>query len=98
MMNGANVGFFQLPRFRVYDTSKDQDCIFEFSSSGERMLHSSKPTFHPTAPIVAWPLSPTKLVLACFGDEEDQVIQQMRPFSKGGESISLLREDQGRTN
>lgn len=51
---------------------------------GEGFLHESGPVLHPTMSLVAWPMSPTKLLIASFDDGSDRVIQRLKLSSKGG--------------
>lgn len=52
--------------------------------TGEGVLHESGPVLHPTMSVVAWAMSPSKLLIACFDDGSDRVIQRLKPCSKGG--------------
>ena len=71
----------------MYDLHDDgnPNCLLEFSAEREDLLHESQPALHPSAPIFAWPLSPTKLLLASIDGDKERVIQRMSSFAKNGQ-------------
>ena len=52
---------------RIYDTmSKQQKPIFHFSQYVERNLFSSPPAFHPSKPLLVWPLGAGEVLFANY--------------------------------
>ena len=54
---------------RIYDTgNKQQKPIFHFSQRTDRQLFSSPPKFHPSKPLLVWPLGAGEVLFANYQD------------------------------
>ena len=59
--------FFIRQELCVFDTTNGEDkLLFSFNKSKAEMLHESPPVFHPTEPIVVWPVGYDSLLIANF--------------------------------
>ena len=60
-------GGARLISIRIYDTlSKQQKPIFHFSQYVDRNLFSSPPVFHPSKPLLVWPLGAGEVLFANY--------------------------------
>jgi len=60
----------QRGKLLIYDTnSEEKEPIFRYETGCPRPLFNSPPVFHPTAPLVVWPLGGEDILFANFKDK-----------------------------
>lgn len=60
----------QRGKLLIYDTSsEDKEPIFRYETGCPRPLFNSPPAFHPTAPLVVWPLGGEDILFANYKDK-----------------------------
>lgn len=70
-----------IDRLRIFEGDSE---IFNFTAKNEGLLHESPPALHSMLPIVAWPISSNKFLLAHFRSGDERIIQKLKPFSPSG--------------
>ena len=74
----------------VFNTADGAEkLIFSYKKTKPEMLHESPPIFHPSKPIVAWPVGYESLLLANFS-EGMKYIHSHRPTSRKGRTNQLF--------
>lgn len=68
----------------VFDTANGADkLIFSYKKTKPEMLHESPPIFHPSEPMVAWPVGYESLLLANFSEGMKRVHSHRATSRKG---------------
>lgn len=77
-------------RLIVRDIRHSDNILFEYSETGRAMLHKSPPVIHPSLPLVAWPVTPERLLLATWGQDSRVILYPLEQAIKRSKCISPI--------